>query len=50
MGFSRQEHCGGLPCPPPGELTDSGIEPESLMSPAMAGRFLPLAPPGQSKH
>ena len=24
MGFSRQEHCGGLPCPPPGDLPDPG--------------------------
>ena len=34
MGFSRQEYQGGLPCPPPGDLPDPGIEPESLMSPA----------------
>ena len=39
MGFSRQEYWSGLPCPPPGDLPDSGIEPESLMSPALAGRF-----------
>ena len=25
------------PCPPPGELPNPGIEPESLMSPALAG-------------
>ena len=30
-----------------GDLPDPGIEPESLMSPALAGRFLPLAPPGK---
>ena len=29
MGFSRQEHCSGLPCPPPGDLPDPGIEPGS---------------------
>ena len=29
MGFSRQEHWSGLPCPPPGDLPDPGIEPES---------------------
>ena len=28
MGFSRQEYWGGLPCPPPGDLPDPGIEPE----------------------
>ena len=39
MGFSRQEHWSGLPCPPPGDLSDPGIEPASLMSPALAGRF-----------
>ena len=29
----------GLPCPPPGDLPNPGIEPASLMSPALAGRF-----------
>ena len=27
MGFSRQEYWSGLPCPPPGDLTNPGIEP-----------------------
>ena len=27
MGFSRQEYCGGLPFPSPGDLPDLGIEP-----------------------
>ena len=40
MRFSRQEYRSELPCPPPGDLPDSGIEPVSLMSPALAGRFL----------
>ena len=40
LGFSRQEHWSGLPCPPPGDLPDPGIEPASLTSPALAGRFL----------
>ena len=39
MGFSRQEYWGGLPCPPPGDLPNPGIEPTSLMSPALAGGF-----------
>ena len=39
MGFSRQEYWSGLPCSPPGDLPDPGIEPTSLMSPALAGRF-----------
>ena len=37
----------GLPFPPPGDLRDSGIEPESLESPALAGRFFPTEPPGK---
>ena len=39
-GFSRQEYWSGLPCPPPGDLPNPGTEPESLMSPALADRFL----------
>ena len=39
MGFSRQEYLTGLPCPPPGDLPDPGIEPVSLASPAVAGGF-----------
>ena len=38
-GFSRQEYWSGLPCPPPGDLPDPGTEPNSLMSPALAGGF-----------
>ena len=29
MGFSRQEYCSGLPCPPPRDLPDPGIKPAS---------------------
>ena len=29
MGFSRQEHWSGLPCPSPGDHPNSGIEPKS---------------------
>ena len=39
VGFFRQEYWSGLPCPPPGDLPDPGIEPTSLMSPALAGGF-----------
>jgi len=39
MGFSRQEYWSGLPCPPPGDLPNPGLEPTSLKSPALAGRF-----------
>ena len=37
--FARQEYWSGLPCPSPGDLPDLGTEPNSLMSPAMAGGF-----------
>ena len=43
MGFSRHERWSGLPCPPPGDLPDPGINPGigpmSLMSPESVGRF-----------
>ena len=29
IGFSRQKYWSGLPCPPPGDLPDSGMEPRS---------------------
>ena len=38
MGFSRQEYWSGLPCPPPGDLPDSEIEPSSRICPALGGR------------
>ena len=37
MGFSRQEYWSGLPCSPPGELPNPGLQPESLTSLALAG-------------
>ena len=46
MGLSRQEYCSGLPCPPPGDLLDSGIEPRS---PALRGDSLPSDPQGKPK-
>ena len=39
MGFSKQECSSGMPFPPPGDLPDPGIEPESPASPAFAGGF-----------
>jgi len=39
MGISGQEYWSGLPCPPPGDLPNPGIEPTSLTSPALAGGF-----------
>ena len=43
MGFSRQEYWSGLPCPPPGDLTDPGIEPASPVAPALWATSLPLS-------
>ena len=42
MEFSRQEYWSGLPCSPPGDLLDPGIEPISLNFPALAGGFCHL--------
>ena len=39
MGFSWQEYWSGLSCPSPGDLSNPGIEPMSLMSPALANVF-----------
>ena len=38
-GILQARILSGLPCPPPGDFPDPGIEPTSLMSPALAGRF-----------
>ena len=45
MGFSRQEYWSGLPCPPPGELPDAGIEHTSLCLMHWQAGSLPPAPP-----
>ena len=37
--FSRQEYWSELTFSTPRDLPDPGIEPESLMSPALEGRF-----------
>ena len=47
MGFSRQKYWSGLPVSTPGDLSNSGIEPTSLGSPALAGEFLTTEPPGK---
>ena len=39
MGFSRQEHWSGLPCPPPGDLHDQGSNPRLIMFLALAREF-----------
>ena len=45
MEFSRQAYWSGLPFPTPGDLPDPGIEPTSLVSPALAGGFFTTVPP-----
>ena len=51
MGFSRQEHWSGLPWPSPnpGNLPNPGIEPASLMSPALAGEFFTTSATRENK-
>ena len=44
MGFSRQEHWSGLPCPPPGDLPDPGVKP---LFPELQADSLPTEPPGK---
>ena len=39
IGFSKQKYWSGLPCPPPGDLPDPEIKPESLISPEFASGF-----------
>jgi len=46
MGFFRQEYWSELPCPPPEDLPDPGIEPAS---PALQVDSLPAEPPGKPR-
>ena len=46
MGFSRQEQWSRLPCPPPGDLSNTEIEPTSLSLLHWQAGSLPLVPPG----
>ena len=39
LGFSMQVYRSGLTFSPLGDLPNPGIEPTSLMSPLLAGRF-----------
>ena len=52
MGFLRQEYWDGLPFPPPGDLPDTGIKPESPASPALQADSLLLSHRGspQTDH
>ena len=50
MGFSRQEYWGGLPFPFPRDIPDPGVEPQSLMSPALAGKFFTLSTAWEARN
>ena len=47
MGFFRQEYWSGLPFPSPGDLPDPGIK---STSPALAGTFFTIEPPGKPEY
>ena len=49
MGFFRQECWSGLPCSPPGDHSDPGIEPASLCLLHCQAGSLPLVPPGKPR-
>ena len=46
-GPFREEYWSGLPFPSPGSLPNSGIDPTSPATPALAGRFFTTEPPGK---
>ena len=48
MVFPTQEYWSGLPFPYPGDLPNPGTEPESLVSPALAGGFLTTSATSES--
>ena len=48
MGFSRQEYWSELPWPSPGDVSDPGVEPMSLTSPALAGGFFTASATGEA--
>ena len=39
MEFSKQEYWSGFPCPPPGDLPDTGVKRVFLTSSALASGF-----------
>ena len=50
MGFCRQEYWSGLPFLAPGDLSDPGIKPASLMSPALGGGFFNTSTAPTPRH
>ena len=47
MDFPRLDYWSSLSFPTPGDLPNSGIEPESPVSPTLAGRFFTTEAPGK---
>ena len=47
MEFSRQEYWSGLPFPPPGDLPNAGIKPETPRSPESADGFFTTSATGE---
>ena len=47
VGFPREECWSGVPSPTPGDLPDPGMEPVSLVSPALAGGSFTTEPSGK---
>ena len=50
MEFSRQEYWSGVSFPTPRDLPEPGIEPGSLVSPALAGVFLTTSATWEALH
>ena len=50
MRVPRHEYWRGLPFPSPGDLPNPGIERASLVSPALAGGFFTIEPPGKPEN
>ena len=47
MGILQARTWSGLPCPPPGDLLNPGMETASLMSPVLADEFFTTSAPGE---
>ena len=50
MGFSRQEYWNELPFLPPGDPPNLGMEPMSLMSPVLTGKFFTTTATWEAHH
>ena len=50
MGILQARTLESVAIPPPGDLSDPGIEPASLMSPALAGRFFTTSATQEAQH